>query len=361
MPRPKIAIISALAPIIFGLIACQSPPQTTSESPENTNSQPAKTSTTDLPGKGIKIRPSCGPAQISRFIGEIVNLGLSQLGYEVENLKQLAPAALHVALSNGDLDIFAGHREKMQAGLFKKSGGDEKLEQVGEIVSNVFLGYQIDKKTAESAKITNFSQLKDPKIAKLFDSDNDGKANLAGCSAGSPCAEFIDYQIKAYGLQDTVEQDKGEEAPLLADVLARYKQGKPILYFSSNILWITTTLKTGADVIWLEVPFTSLPKDLGEFTAKDTSIDGKNIGYPIDRLRVVGQKEFLKTNPAAKSLFEQIQIPVEDINAELTLIEKGENSPEDIRRHAEAWVKNNQQKFDTWIEEAKKASKPNSN
>lgn len=43
---------------------------------------------------------------------------------------------------------------------------------------------QIDKKTAAQYQITNLEQLKDPKIAQLFDSDRDGKANLVGCVPG---------------------------------------------------------------------------------------------------------------------------------------------------------------------------------
>lgn len=45
-------------------------------------------------------------------------------------------------------------------------------------------GYLIDKKTADEYKITHISQLSDPKLAKLFDSNGDGKADLVGASAG---------------------------------------------------------------------------------------------------------------------------------------------------------------------------------
>ena len=47
---------------------------------------------------------------------------------------------------------------------------------------NAAQGYLIDKKTADQYKITNIGQFKDPKIAKLFDADGDGKADLTGCN-----------------------------------------------------------------------------------------------------------------------------------------------------------------------------------
>ncbi len=44
------------------------------------------------------------------------------------------------------------------------------------------------------------------------------------------------------------------------------------------------------------------------------------------------------------------------MNVESLYIKDGEDSPEDIRRHAKEWVENNQELFDSWLEEAKKAT-----
>ena len=49
------------------------------------------------------------------------------------------------------------------------------------------MGYLIDKKTAEKYHITNIEQLKDPKIASLFDANGDGKADMTGCTPGWGC------------------------------------------------------------------------------------------------------------------------------------------------------------------------------
>ncbi|NEQ80765.1 MAG: hypothetical protein F6K26_11065 [Moorea sp. SIO2I5] len=44
------------------------------------------------------------------------------------------------------------------------------------------------------------------------------------------------------------------------------------------------------------------------------------------------------------------------MNAEQKLVQDGENTPKDIRRHAEEWVKTNQELFDSWVDSAKKAA-----
>ena len=68
-------------------------------------------------------------------------------------------------------------------------------------------GYLIDKKTADQYHITNIEQLKDPKLARLFDTNGDGKADLTGCT-GWGCEAVINHQIEAYKLSDTVVHNR---------------------------------------------------------------------------------------------------------------------------------------------------------
>ena len=309
-----------------------------------------------LPGKGVNVQSAHSSLLEERFQTEIINIGLRKLGYKTSEPKQIEPTTFHLALGQGDLDYTAVHWEKGHKSFFEKGGGEEKLEKVGVLTPDLLNGYQIDKKTAEKYNITNLAQLKDPKIAKIFDSDGDGKANLTGCNSGWGCQLVISHHLKAYGLQDTVEQDQGSYSALIANTITRYKQGKPVLYYTWTPYWMSVVLEPGKDVIWLEVPFTSLPKELGEFTEKDTSFDGKNYGFAIDRMRIVGNKEFLADNPAAKRLFKLVEISVDDINAQNELLQKGENKVADIRRHAQEWIKNHQEEFDGWLEQARSAA-----
>ena len=168
------------------------------------------------------------------------------------------------------------------------------------------------------------------------------------------CEKVISHHFQVYGLEDTVEQVQGDYSALLADTLARYGEGKPIFYFTWRPHWLGSILKEGKDVEWLTVPFTSLPKVLGKFTEEETSVNGKNLGVPVDRIRILANKEFLQDNSVAKSLFEQIEIPIEDVNLQQEKVKNGENKPADIRRHAEEWITNNQALFDNWLDIAKK-------
>ena len=306
--------------------------------------------------KGVTIQPSCGTSSYGIFATEVMNFGLEKLGYEVKPLKAVTVPIGHISVANGDLDFYGTHWRNLQKKFYLESGGEDKLERIGNSIDNALQGYQIDKKTADKYNITNLEQLKDPKIAKLFDSDGDGLANLTGCNAGWGCELVIEHHLDAYGLRDTVEHEQGQYDILMADALARQQQGKPVLYYTYTPYWLPTVLKPGKDVVWLEVPFTSLPKEQGEFTEEDTSINGKNLGFAVEKVQVLANKKFIEANPIAKRFFELINIPIEDINAQQELVHKGEGTPADIRRHAQEWIENNQEMFDSWVEEAKKAS-----
>lgn len=351
----NLSLIPIICVTIWGLSACQTSQQANSGSTNNNNSSQ---SAATLPGKGVKVRSGYLPRPLTGFVAQVVDIGLEKLGYQVETKPFQAPALVHLAVAQGDIDILPSHLANNQQVLFNKNGGEQKLEKVGTVVPSIVQGYRIDKKTADSYKITSLAQLKDPKLAKLFDSDGDGKANLIGCSVGGPCEMVVDYQIKAYGLENTVEHDKVNIAALDAQVMSRYQQGKPVLYLDSvpgNPL--NAKLKSDKDVVWLTVPSTALPKELSNFTEKDTTYEGKNLGFIVDRFTVLGNKKFLDANPVAKRWFEQVQIPDRDIVELQQVMLKEGDSPKDIRRHAENWINTNQAQFDRWLEESKKAAK----
>ncbi len=304
--------------------------------------------------KSARVSPGSGVSTYGIFVTEVMNIGLEELGYQTKPIKQLDVPIVHVAVSNGDLDFYGDHWEKLHNKFFIENGGEEKFQRVGTVIVDALQGYQIDKKTADKYKITSLEQLKNPQIAQLFDSDGDGKANLTGCNPGWGCELVIEHHLDAYGLRNTVEHDQGNYDALMANVVARKQQGEAVLYYVYTPSWIPILLEPGKDATWLEVPFTSLPKEQGAVSEQDTVVDGKNIGFAVDRVRVVANKQFLISNPAAKHLFELISIPIEDVNAQQKLVQEGENQLKDIRRHAEEWVKKNQEKFDGWLEEARK-------
>jgi len=306
----------------------------------------------NLPGQGRTVRSGISTDD-SRFWLEVVLIGLERLGYKPAEIATLANQAGYIAVANGDLDLWGEYWDPNHEKFFTSAGGDDKLTRIGVLVDNAMGAYLIDKKTSEKYKITNIGQLKDPALAKLFDSDGDGRANLAGCPVGWGCDPISNHQLKEYGLTETVQNDQGDFVLTHTDVVSRFKAGQPVLYYTYSPLWLNQILVPGKDVIFLEVPFTTFPEGLPK--RPTTLPDGRNIGFATLKIRLVANNNFLKDNPAAKKLFELASIPIADVDAENLLVYQGEKSYEQIRGHAQKWVTNNAAIFDKWIEEAKKA------
>ena len=111
-------------------------------------------------------------------------------------------------------------------------------------------------------------------------------------------------------------------------------------------------LVPGDNVQWLEVPYSSLPDDRTD----NTEFEGKDLGFAVNELRVVGNHEFLAANPAAAKLFEVAELDINDVSAQNKAMQDGEDEIEDIDRHVDEWITKNRDAFDSWLEEARAAA-----
>jgi glycine betaine/proline transport system substrate-binding protein len=307
-----------------------------------------------LPGEGVTVKMGYTVGLLEeRFQNQVVALGLEKLGYKVQEMVQMDVPALHLAVAQGDVDAIAAHWDPLQQAFIDRAGSTN-LEMVGNLVPGCLQGYLVDKRTYDEKKVHNLDQLREPEIAKLFSSSGTGKADLAGCPPGWGCERVVEYNLDAYKLRPTVTHHQGQFDVMAADTVTRFKSGQRVLYYTYTPHWISQVLVPGRDVEWLEVPFTALP-DKDQMNLNTRLPDGKNLGFPINTMRVVANKRFLDKNPAARKLFEVMTIPVADVNAQNWELHQGKTSYDDVLASARTWVANHQQQFDDWITQATKA------
>ncbi len=286
----------------------------------------------------------------------IVVEALKKLGHKVEVSNDvgydIAFQTMASYSNSDDVYFMAAMWDPLGNSKIKAVGGDKKVTKFGKFIENCAQGYLVDKKTANKYGIKYIDDLKNPKIAKLFDLDGDNKADLAGCNHGWACEKVIEYQLDAYNLRDNIKHNQGEYSALISNVIANYKIGKPVLYYAWTPYWVSGKLVPGEDVVFLQVKKSANPNNISTKLA-----NGIDYGFSVNDQRIVANRSVREKHKDIAKLFDIIQIDVNDISGQNMLMTKGQKKEKDISRHVQLWIKSNQELFNSWIKEAQKFQK----
>lgn len=317
----------------------------------------------DEPGEGTTIRMARPTWDTGWWQAEVYSQLFEELGYEVGQITTLDNPPFYQSVAQGDIDLWVDGWFPLHNSY--ESTFKEGAEKVGYVAKGGALqGYLIDKKTAEEHDIKYVEDLTKDDVQKLFDANGDGKADMVACPPGWGCEEMIAYHMKAYGWQDDFNLIKAGYSASMADALGRFKNGKPIFFYTWTPNWTVGMLKPGKDVVWLQVKETKLPEDQKQLAdaTKVPDLEGCrgeqpcNMGWPANDIRPVANSEFLQENPAVRTLLEKVRIPIEDIFQQNAKMYQGADSPEDLEKQAANWIKQNRDKVDGWLEAARNAA-----
>lgn len=289
------------------------------------------------------------------FQAEVYALLFQELGYTVEGPRTMENGPFYEAVSAGSVDLWANGWFPQHNRYLPEDGS---VRLVGHQVNGgAVQGILVDSATAEAYGLKDLADLRDPAIAAIFDRDGNGKADLIGCNRGWACADGIDQHLQRLGLEQTVEHIQGDYSPLMGNVLERFDQGEPVLFYSWTPNWTLGELRPGHEVVWLEVEGSdtdALPELTG---CPDTPC---HTGWSANDIRAVANRDFLKRNPAAEVILEAVVIPIEDIQDQNARMIQGEDAQEDIRNHAREWIRFNRSKVDPWLDRAREFPLPES-
>ncbi|HHW35529.1 MAG TPA: glycine betaine/L-proline ABC transporter substrate-binding protein ProX [Paracoccus solventivorans] len=313
----------------------------------------------DRPGEGVKITMAQPTWDTGWFQTAIYSQMLRELGYDVTEPMTLDNPAFYQAVAYGDVTMwvdgwFPGHNTY-------RSTFEQGAEIVGAIAKGGALqGYLVDKASAEKFDIKTLEDFKRPEVREAFDRNGDGKADLVGCPPGWACEQNIEHHMDAYSLRDDVNLISANYSAAMADTVAAYGNGEPVLFYTWTPNWTVNELKLGEDVVWIQVPFVDLveaEKGL-EDAATMAGVEGCvadpcQLGYIANDIVPVVNSEFLAANPAVKALFEAAEIPLPDIYAQNAQMNAGD---ENVAAHAEAWIAEHREQVDGWLATAREAA-----
>lgn len=295
------------------------------------------------------------------FQAALYSRAIEDLGYEVEAPTDLGNPFFYQSVADGDVDFWANGWFPLHNTY--RDTFEEDASIAGLVAaSGALQGYLVDKASADEYGITSVEDFKRDEVKEAFDSNGDGLADMVACPPGWGCELVIEHHLDAYDLRDHVNSIKAGYEASMADAIARYNAGESIFFYTWTPNWTVNALVPGEDVVWIEVPFPDLPEDQADLEDA-TVIDGITgcvndpcaMGWPGNDINVVANNQFLEDNPDIERLFDVMSVPLEDIFAQNALMAEGEDSAEDISRHVDEWIAENQATYDAWIQEAEDA------
>lgn len=317
-----------------------------------------------MPGKGVTLTPARATWDTGWFQEALIRKGMEELGYKVKKPKDLANPIFYQSVTLGDVDYWANGWFPTHDAQTPKNFS-EKAEKVGFVAKSGGLqGYLVSKKYAEQYNIKSLDDFKRPEVKKAFDTNGDGKADLIACPPGWGCEKAIEFHLDAYDLRDTINPIKASYSASMAEGLAKHQSGDPVFFYTWAPNWTIFKLKPGEDVVWINVP-EIIPSEAQKGSedrmvvsgVKGAVSDPVKLGFVVSDIQVVANKKFLKENPAAASFLKNFELELVDINAQNTRMNEGEKSTKDIQNHVDEWIANNKDKWNSWLDAARKAAK----
>jgi len=358
--RGRLLIVVLMA---FGLIAaaCGDDDSTSDTAAPTTEAAPAATEPAALPGEGVTVTMARGNWIETNFQNFVIQQLLEELGYEVTDPEEIAPATFYPAVAQGDYDLWGSSWPLNHTPLLEgesPEGGTfgDKARYVGTMMaSGALQGLLVDIPSVEQFGFTTLGELLDnPEAVAHFDSDGDGKADINGCDDGWGCQKVINDTLAKNGWDDRAAQVSATHSALFAESQASFAGGGPVLQYVWTPTAFVGKLVPGRDVVWLAIePEQALDGQDGVSAvgAACTNDPCTTMFTPSD-IVVTANIEFLNANPAAASLLDDFELDPLAVAVQAVAIDSGANSDEQIAGAAADWIAANRDVIDPWIEAA---------
>lgn len=177
----------------------------------------------------------------------------TKLGIEVELIMADQPVILS-AMDKGDggIDVHPDFWMPNQAGLWNKYIASSSRETilVNQTPYHGVQGMFIPQYLQDQYELKSVADLSNPTIAKLFDSDSNGKGEYWAGAPGWASTNVEKVKARSYGYDQFFESIEVPMAVFQAQLKTAYSRKKPVLFYSWTPEWIHTTY----DLVRLEEP-----------------------------------------------------------------------------------------------------------
>ena len=367
---------------------------------ETTEATEAPAEEMALPGEGTTVTMGRADWSTGYFQAAVYRQLLQELGYDVTDPSdlELGPSLAYLSMAQGDFDFwvnswYPGHISWWEPELPDGSQVGDHLTGVGpapeiagdfasqftgapgELTAGGLQGYLVTKSFADEFGLKTLDDLNNNADAlAAFDAADpvpgNGIADIYGCQESFTCDNIIQNQIAFSGWDNITQVIAGYDA-MVAEAIDKANAGDPMVIYTWTPSAYITQLIPGDNVLWIGVEDviddsnpTGQDGGEGHDQRPGTASIGPEtcpvaedlgtcqLGWIAADIMVTARTEFLEANPAAATLFEQIELPIIDVSLANVEQDNGRNSNADVEELASEWIANNRATVDGWLEAA---------
>ncbi len=213
--------------------------------------------------------------------------------------------------------------------------------------SNSYEGKQsfcVSKDFSEMNGVTSIFDLARPEIAKLMDSDGNGKGEIWIGAPGWASANVNEVKVRDYGLMPFMEPIRADQAVMTARVGDAIKKGEGYAFYcySPHAIWFQH------DIVRLEEPAFDPEKYIALQPSDDPDWFEKSKVMTEDAIKnvqIAYSNSLADRSPAIADLLANIALDGETVSGFAFEIEGGKD-PADV---AKEWVAANSDRVDSWL------------
>jgi glycine betaine/proline transport system substrate-binding protein len=334
------------------------------------------------PGDGVDVVAGRASWSTGYVQAEIFTALLRELGYTVSESAdmELGPQNAFMAMAEGDMDFWAnswmpGHSSWLMGERTDGSLIGDAVTVLGmQIQAGGLQGFLIEKGFADEYGVYTLEDLDNNADAiAAYDATDanpgNGMVDIMGCPEDWTCDNIINSMLKGGGYKNLVQVKAGYD-PMWAQATDMVNEGLPVVAYTWTPSAYITTIRPGDNSYWIGMEYIlddSNPNDqdggegwdqrpgtaaISEEMCPARSADGLcPIGWAAADIQAAANNDFLADNPAAEELFKQIVLSVMDVSV-ANVEQSAGADPKDL---AAAWIADNRDKADAWLEAARSA------
>ncbi len=265
-------------------------------------------------------------------------------GLEVELQNGTNPVVFE-AMDGGSMHVHPEVWLPNQSNLhdkYVKENGTVKMNSNG---VSAFQGMCVTKHTADEHGISKLSDLTDPDMAALFDTDGNGKGEIWIGASGWASTNVEKIRAKSYGYDQTMDLKEMDETLALAEVDNAVTQEKPIVFFC----YTPHHMFALHELVILEEPKYDAskwnviqPTDDPDWLEKSSAPVAWDLAY----LHIHYASALESSHPEAATLLSKVKLDTDTVSAMTYALVVEKQDPADF---AKKWVADNASVVEGWL------------